>query len=210
MPPHPLVKHWVAILRNKETPSAIFRSAAAELGRILIYEAIREWIPMIEGETETPLGETADVSFIDPMKPVKVVPILRAGLVLLENTSTILPASETYHVGYVRNESTLESTCYLNKLPEKFNAEDKIMITDPMMATGGTMIHVVRDIVSRGADPANIRIICIVAAPPALQKLNAEFPGVVVYSGMIDPEINEKGYIVPGLGDAGDRAYGTT
>ena len=123
-------------MRNKDTPGPIFRSAAAELGRILIYESIREWLPMIEGQIETPLGEMAEVAFIDPTKPVKVVPVLRAGLVLLESASTVLPASETYHVGYVRNESTLESTCYLNKLPEKLSSDDKILITDPMMATG--------------------------------------------------------------------------
>jgi hypothetical protein len=136
VPPHPLIKHWVAVMRNKDTPGAIFRAAAAELGRILVYEAVREWLPVIEGEVETPLGATADVTFVDPTQPIKLVPILRAGLILLESAATVLPATETYHIGYVRDDATLEARCYLNKLPDKLTAADRILITDPMMATG--------------------------------------------------------------------------
>ncbi|GBF97658.1 uracil phosphoribosyltransferase [Raphidocelis subcapitata] len=182
VPPHPLVKHWLAIARNAATPPSLFRSACAELGRILIYEAVREFLPTVETTVDTPVGP-ADVEFVDPTKPIKVVPILRAGLVLLEQAGTVLPMSETYHVGYVRDETTLKATPYLNKLPASLSPDDKILITDPMLATGGTMLQVIEDIVARGADPANIRIVCVVAAP---------------------------GYIVPGLGDAGDRAFGTS
>jgi len=138
-----------------------------------------------------------------------VVPVLRAGLVLLESTSTLLPASETYHVGYVRDDATLDSRCYLNKLPEILTPEDRILVSDTMLATGGTMANLLTDIVSRGADPSNIRILSAVAASPALQKLNDGFPGLKVYTGIIDAEVDARGYIVPGLGDAGDRAFGT-
>jgi len=116
VPPHPLVKHWLAIARNAATPPPLFRSACAELGRVLIYEAVREFLPTLEGQVDTPVGP-ADVEFVDPTKPIKVVPILRAGLVLLEQAGTVLPCSETYHVGYVRDEVTLKvrvvSFCWL-------------------------------------------------------------------------------------------------
>lgn len=208
VPPHPLVKHWLAIARNAATPPALFRSACSELGRILIYEAVREFLPTIEAQVDTPVGK-ADVEFVDPTKPIKVVPILRAGLVLLEQAGTVLPLSETYHVGYVRNEETLQATPYLNKLPKQLSAEDRILITDPMLATGGTMMQVLADLVSRGADPTNVRVVCVVAAPPALKAMADTYPGLRVYSAIIDSELDERGYIVPGLGDAGDRAFGT-
>jgi len=208
VPPHSLVQHWVAVLRNKATPTPMFRAAAAELGRILVYEATRDWLPTIQGQVDTPLG-TADVTFIDPTKPLVVVPVLRAGLVLLEQASSILPATITYHVGYVRNDDTLECSCYLNKLPPSFSSDDLILVSDPMLATGGTMVAVIQDIVSRGANPANIRIVATVAAPPALKKLGDKFPALKIYCGMIDAEVDERGYIVPGLGDMGDRAFGT-
>ncbi|KAI8472418.1 MAG: uracil phosphoribosyltransferase [Monoraphidium minutum] len=208
VPPHPLVKHWLAIARNATTPPALFRSACSELGRVLIYEAVREFLPTVETTVDTPMG-TADVEFVDPTKPIKVVPILRAGLILLEQAGTVLPLSETYHVGYVRNEETLQATPYLNKLPQRMSPDDLILVADPMLATGGTMLQVLADLVSRGADPANIRIVCIVAAPPALKALADNYPGLRVYSAIIDAELNDKGYIIPGLGDAGDRAFGT-
>lgn len=208
VPPHPLVKHWLAVARNAASPPALFRSALGELGRILIYEAVREFLPTTTGKVATPLGE-ADVEIVDPLQPVKVVPILRAGLVLLDQAATLLPASETYHLGYVRDEETLKPSSYLNKLPAKFEADDLILITDPMLATGGTMMQALQEIVSRGADPANIRVIAVVAAPPALKLMADAYPGLKVYTAIIDAEVNERGYILPGLGDAGDRAFGT-
>lgn len=107
MPPHPLVKHWLAIARNAETPPALFRSAMSELGRVLIYEAVRELLPTVEAQIDTPVAKS-DVEFVDPTRPVKVIPVLRAGLVLLEQAGTVLPMSETYHVGYVRDDATLK------------------------------------------------------------------------------------------------------
>ncbi|CAL8466447.1 g5983 [Coccomyxa elongata] len=210
VPSHPLVKHWLAVARNKLSPPPVFRSALAELGRLLIYEATAQgdWLPVLEGQAETPCG-VADVSFLDPGRPVKVVPILRAGLVLLEEAATVLPSAVTCHVGYVRDESSLEATAYLNKLPASLSADDRILVVDPMLATGGTMVQVLDDIIGRGASPSNIRIVTVVCAPAALQKLSEGYPGLKVYSAMIDAELNDKGYIVPGLGDAGDRAFGT-
>lgn len=208
VPPHPLVKHWLAVARNAATPGPIFRSALSELGRILIYEAVREFLPTVTGVVESPMGQ-ADVECVDPMRPIKVIPILRAGLILLEQASTLLPASETYHVGYVRDDKTLQATSYLNKLPAQFTSEDLILVCDPMLATGGTMMQCLQEIVSRGADPANIRVVAVVAAPPALKLMADAYPGLKVYTAIIDSEVNASGYIIPGLGDAGDRAYGT-
>eukprot|EP00889_Picochlorum_renovo_P008042 jgi/Picre1/35072/NNA_002537.t1 len=209
VPPHPLVKHWMGVMRSVDTPTPVFRSAAAELGRILLYEMLREWMPTLEAQVQTPTGSTADATFVDPTRPIVCVPVLRAGTVLLDQAQTLLPASITYHVGYVRNEENLEASCYLNKLPEKIDPNALCIVSDMMLATGGTMVQVIKDMVACGADPSNIRVLSALAAPPALQKLNDAFPGLVVYTGMIDAEVDDKGYIIPGVGDAGDRAFGT-
>ncbi|MEA5576859.1 uracil phosphoribosyltransferase [Anabaena sp. UHCC 0451] len=208
VPPHPLIKHWLAVARDAATPSVLFRSAITELGRWLTYEAAREWLPTQETIVKTPLAPCA-ATFIDPQVPVAVVPILRAGLGLLEGAQTLLPLAKIYHLGLVRNEETLEPSCYLNKLPEKFDPETRVLITDPMLATGGSIMAAMAELTQRGVDPAFTRIVCVVAAPPALQKLNAAYPSLTIYSATIDETVNGNGFIVPGLGDAGDRIFGT-
>lgn len=208
VPPHPLIKHWVSVLRNEHTPCAIFRNAMAELGRLLMYEASRDWLPIITGEIQSPMG-VAPVEFIDPREPVAVIPILRAGLALAEHASSILPALKTYHLGISRNEETLQPTVYLNKLPESFPEGSRVFVIDPMLATGGTIVAALDLIKERGVDNKHIKVVSAVAAPPALQKLSDKFPGLHVYTGTIDPTVNEKGFIIPGLGDAGDRSFGT-
>ncbi len=186
VPPHPLIKHWLAVARDTGTPSVLFRSAMTELGRWLTYEAARDWLPTQEIAVQTPL-DICPATVIDPQIPVAVVPILRAGLGLLEGAQTLLPLASIYHLGLARDEETLQPHCYLNKLPEKFDPQTRVLITDPSL----------------------IRIVCVVAAPPALQKLSAAYPGLIVYTATIDEKLNSKGYIVPGLGDAGDRIFGT-
>lgn len=208
VPPHPLIKHWISVLRNELSPPPIFKSALAELGRFLIYEASRDWLITIQGEVQTPCG-VANVEFIDPRDPVRVVPILRAGLVLVEHISTVLPATQTYHVGFNRDETTLMPSLYLNKLPEKFPDNTRVIVADPMLATGGTMVATLDLLKERNVDHKLIRVVSAVAAPPALKLLGEKFPGLRVYTGIIDSTLNEKGFIVPGLGDAGDRSYGT-
>ncbi|ESR42434.1 hypothetical protein CICLE_v10012178mg [Citrus x clementina] len=208
VPPHPLIKHWVSILRNEQTPCPIFRNAMAELGRLLMYEASRDWLPTVSGEIQSPMG-VASVEFIDPREPVAVIPILRAGLVLVEHASSILPAIKTYHLGISRDEETLQPSTYLNKLPEKFPEGSRIFVVDPMLATGGTVVAALNLVKERGVENKQIKVISAVAAPPALQKLSENFPGLHVYTGIIDPTVNDKGFIVPGLGDAGDRSFGT-
>lgn len=208
VPPHPLIKHWVSVLRNEQTPCAIFKSALAELGRLLIYEASRDWLPTITGEIETPIA-VASVEFIDPREPVLVVPILRAGLALAEHASSILPATKTYHLGFRRDEETLQPSMYLNKLPDNIPEGARVLVVDPVLATGGTIVAAIDLLIERGVTSKQIKVVSAIAAPPALQKLNNKFPGLHVYTGIIDPEVNDKGFIVPGLGDAGDRSFAT-
>jgi uracil phosphoribosyltransferase len=209
VPPHPLVKHWLAVARDVNTPDPLFRTAMQELGRWLAYEAVREWLPIIDTTIQTPLAPCA-ATVIHPQIPLAIVPILRAGLVMQEGAQTVIPQAKTYHLGVSRNEETLEPTCYLNKLPDVLDPQIRILITEPMMATGGSIMLAMTELIKRGADPALVRIISAVTAPPALQKLSQAYPSLQIYAAMIDEGLNEKGYIVPGLGDAGDRAFGTT
>jgi uracil phosphoribosyltransferase len=208
VPPHPLIKHWLGVARDKNTPSALFKTAVVELGRWLTYEATRQWLPTIDVELETPLSP-APATFIDPQQTVAIIPILRAGLSLWEGSQTVLPLAITYHLGIQRDEKTLTASCYLNKLPEKFNNDTRILVLDPMLATGSTMMLALAEIVKRGGNPEMIRIISVVTAPPALQKLSLEYPSLQVYTAMIDEQVNDSGFIIPGLGDAGDRSFGT-
>jgi len=208
VPPHPLIKHWLAVARDQNTPSSLFRSAMTELGRWLAYEAVRDWLPTVETFVQTPLAE-CPATVINPEVPIAVVPILRAGLSILEGVQTVVPLASIYHLGLVRDEATLEATCYLNKLPQEFHPEARIIICEPMLATGASISLALQEITQRGGKPEQIRIISIVAAPPALQKLSADYPSLQIYTAIIDESLNEQGYIVPGLGDAGDRSFGT-
>jgi uracil phosphoribosyltransferase len=208
VPPHPLIQHWLGVARDASTPSSLFRSAMSELGRWLTYEAIRDWLPTIATTIETPLAP-CPATFINPEVPVVVVPILRAGLSLLDGAQTLLPLSSIYHLGLVRNEETLEASCYLNKLPDKIDAQTRVLIVDPMLATGGTTVAAMDELTQRGVDPALVRIVAVVAAPPALQRLGTAYPSLNIYTAAIDEILNDRGFIVPGLGDAGDRTFGT-
>jgi uracil phosphoribosyltransferase len=208
VPPHPLIKHWLAVARDAATPSTLFRSAMTELGRWLTYEAIRDWLPLAETTVQTPLAE-CPATFIDPTVPVAVMPILRAGLALLDGAQAVLPLASIYHVGFVRNEETLEPSCYLNRLPDSLDPSTRVLITEPMLATGGTSLAALAELTKRGVDPAMVRIISVVVAPAALQKLSALYPSLTIYAAAIDETLNEHGFIVPGLGDAGDRTFGT-
>ncbi len=208
VPPHPLIKHWLSVLRSASTPSPIFRSAMTEIGRWLAYEAVREWLPTIEMPIETPLM-TCTGTFVDPEVPMAIIPILRAGLALVEGIQSAVPTGSTYHIGLARDEETLEPTWYLNKLPKTFAPNTHVIISEPMLATGGTIMATMAELTERGADPALVRIISVVAAPPALQKLAASYPALTIFAAMIDEGLDENGFIVPGLGDAGDRTFGT-
>ncbi|ACK69052.1 uracil phosphoribosyltransferase [Gloeothece citriformis PCC 7424] len=208
VPDHPLVKHWLGVARDVNTPSVLFKTAIVELGRWLTYEAIRHWLPTLDTTVQTPLAE-CPATLINPQIPIAVIPILRAGLALLDGAQTLLPLSSIYHLGLARNEETLQPSCYLNRLPEQFTPETRVIILEPMLATGGSILTAMDEVTKRGVDPALMRVISVVAAPPALQKLGQHYPSLTIYTAIIDEGLNHKGYIVPGLGDAGDRAFGT-
>ncbi|MBD2043293.1 uracil phosphoribosyltransferase [Microcoleus sp. FACHB-672] len=208
VPPHPLIKHWLAVARDALTPSALFRSAMTELGRWLTYEASRDWLPTEETTVQTPLA-TCPATMVTPEVPVVVVPILRAGLALLEGAQMVLPLAAIYHLGMVRNEETLQVSCYLNKLPARLDPNTRVLISEPMLATGGTIMATMAELTQRGVDPSLIRIISVVTAPPALQQLSVAYPNLNIYTAAIDEGLNAQGFIVPGLGDAGDRTFGT-
>ncbi|GFY83677.1 uracil phosphoribosyltransferase [Actinidia rufa] len=154
----------------------------------------------------------ASVEFIDPREPVAIVPILRAGLALAEHAPSILPATKTYHLVYEKIYILWEFLMGLGsfKLPDQFPEGCRVFVVDPMLATGGTIVAALDLIKERGVDNIQIKVVSAVAAPPALQKLSEKFPGMLhVYAGIIDPTVNDKGFIIPGLGDAGDRSFGT-
>ena len=179
-----------------------------ELGRWLTYEAVRDWLPTTDTTVQTPLAP-CPATFINTEIPVVVVPILRAGLSLLDGAQSLLPLSSIYHLGIVRDEVTLQPKCYLNKFPERFDPRTRVVITEPMLATGGTMTIAMDELTARGVDPANVRVVSVVAAHTALQKLSVTYPSLTIFTAAIDETLNEQGYIVPGLGDAGDRTFGT-
>ena len=208
VPEHPLIKHWLSVARDINTPSVVFKSAIAELGRWLTYEAIANWLPTVNTTVQTPLTQCPG-TFVNPEMPIGIVPILRAGLILVEEVEKVLPVASVYHLGVVRDESSLEPSCYLNKLPDSFAPQTRIVILEPMLATGGSIMMAMKEITSRGIEPEFIRIISVVTAPPALRQLSENYPGLEIYTAIIDEGLNSKGYIVPGLGDAGDRAFGT-
>ncbi|ERN42723.1 uracil phosphoribosyltransferase [Rubidibacter lacunae KORDI 51-2] len=209
VPDHPLVKHWLGVARDASTPSTLFKSALGELGRWLTYEAIRrDWLPTITGEVQTPLAP-CPVTAIDYSVPIAVVPILRAGLALLDGAQGLLPLASTYHIGVARNEETLQPSCYVNKLPAQLQPDTRVLICEPMLATGGSLLLALDQLASRGANLAHTRVISVVAAPVALQKLGTQYPELTIYCATIDEKLDERGYIVPGLGDAGDRTFGT-
>jgi uracil phosphoribosyltransferase len=208
VPRHPLIQHWLGVARDMETPTTLFRSAMTELGRWLTYEAVRDWLPTTDTEVETPLA-FCPATFINPEVPIAVVPILRAGLSLLDGAQALLPLASIYHLGFARDESTLEASCYLNRLPEAFSPETHVLIPEPMLATGGTIMSTMQELTQRGINPALVRIVSVVVAPLALRKLGTAYPDLVIYSAAIDEIVNEHGFIVPGLGDAGDRTFGT-
>ncbi len=206
--PHPLIRHWLTVARDRSTPFPLFRTALQELSRWLTYEAIRDWLPTYEIEIETPLAPTKG-QIIHSQAPLAIVPVLRAGLPLLESCMSLLPSARVYHLGMVRDETTLESTCYLDRIPPVLAPETRILVLEPMLATGGTILQVMKLLTDRGADVRLMRLISIVCAPPALQKLGALYPDLQIFAAAIDETINDRGFIVPGLGDAGDRSFGT-
>ena len=201
---HPLITHKITILRDKNTPSPTFRQLVEELVTLLAYEATRE-VRVHEIDVETPLTKTKGVRLSDP-QPL-IVPVLRAGLGMLEGMMKLLPTAEVGFLGIKRNEETLEPLTYAERLPDDLTGR-QIYIIDPMLATGGTLIDSINYVFDRGA--TEVTAVCLLGAPEGLKAVEDAIgdKNVTVVLGALDEKLNDIGYIVPGLGDAGDRLYG--
>ena len=200
---HPLVQHKISIMRKTETGSKDFRELVSEVANLLCYEATRD-LPLEEVEIETPIC-TCKTKMIAGRK-VAIVPILRAGLGMVDGMLRLIPAAKVGHIGLYRDEETAKPIEYFCKLPVDIN-EREVIVVDPMLATGGSAIDAVSMIKARGV--TNIKFVCIIAAPEGLEAFHAVHPDVKVFIGTLDERLNEHHYIVPGLGDAGDRIFGT-
>lgn len=200
---HPLLLHKLTILRDKETATKDFRELVSEIGMLLTYEATRN-LPLEMKEVETPICKTQAPTLKG--KKFAVVPILRAGLGLVEGVLRMVPSARVGHIGMYRNEETLEPVKYFCKMPKDI-AERDVLIVDPMLATGGSAAAAIGFMKEYGC--TNIKLMVLLAAPEGIERLQRECPDVEIYCGTVDEKLNEKGYIVPGLGDAGDRIFGT-
>jgi len=201
---HPLVQHKLSLMRDKDTPTPIFRQLMKEVSQLLAYEITRE-MPMEQRVVETPMGET-EAPLIKGRK-LALISILRAGNGLMDGVLDLIPTARVGFVGLYRNEETLEPVQYYFKVPEKLD-ERLVIVVDPMLATGNSSAAAVDLLKKAGAK--NIRFMCLLAAPEGIARMQEAHPDVEIVTASIDECLNDVGYIVPGLGDAGDRIYGTT
>lgn len=200
---HPLLVHKLTILRDKDTSTKDFRELVSEIGMLLTYEATRD-LPLAQKVVETPICQTMAPTLKG--KKFAVVPILRAGLGLVEGVLRMVPSARVGHIGLYRDEETLEPVKYFCKMPKDI-AERDVLIVDPMLATGGSAAAAIGFMKEYGC--TNIKLMVLLAAPEGIERIQKSHPDVDIYCGAVDEKLNDKGYIVPGLGDAGDRIFGT-
>jgi len=200
---HPLIQHKMSILRDKTTTKKLFTELINEITRLLAYEATSQ-LTLIQKMVETPLEKTS-TSVLAVDDPV-ILPILRAGIGMVDAFLSLIPTARVGHIGIYRDENTLEPHQYYFKIPKNHEGHS-FFVCDPMLATGGTAVATMQKLRDRGIK--NIVFVCIVAAPQGLTHLQTEFPDIPIYAASLDRELNSHGYILPGLGDAGDRIFGT-
>ncbi len=200
---HPMVQHKLTIMRDKETGSKDFRQLLEEISLLMGYEITRD-IPLENKEIETPICKMTAKKVRG--RKLAIVPILRAGMGMVKGLQTLVPVAKVGHIGLYRNETTHEPVGYYYKLPEDIQ-ERLVIVTDPMLATGGSACDALKMLKERGC--SNIRLMCLVGAPEGIERVQREHPDVDIYLAAIDERLNEDAYIVPGLGDAGDRIFGT-
>ena len=200
---HPLIQHKISLLRDKNTDTKEFRELVSEISMLMGYEVTRS-MPLKEVEIETPVG-IAKTKVISGKK-LGIVPILRAGLGMVDGMLKLLPMAKVGHIGLYRDPETLQPVEYYCKLPVDANERD-IVILDPMLATGGSASAAIRYIKDRGI--ANIKLMCLIAANAGIERINKDHPDVEIYCAAVDSVLNDHAYIIPGLGDAGDRLFGT-
>ena len=200
---HPLIQHKVSLLRDKNTSMKDFRDLVDEISMLMVYEITKDF-PLVEVEIETPIARTKTMVLSD--RKVSLVPILRAGIGMVHGIQQLLPNARVGHIGLYRDHETCEPVEYYCKLPDGI-AESTVIVLDPMFATGGSIAAALRILHARGC--TDVRLVCIVAARQGVERISSEFPGVKIYCAAFDEELNINAYIVPGLGDAGDRLFGT-
>ncbi len=200
---HPLIQHKITLLKKEETGAKEFRELANEISTLMAYEVTRD-LPLKKVEIKTPVAKTE--SNVISGKKLAVVPILRAGLGMVDGILDLIPTAKVGHVGLYRDPDTLEAVEYYCKMPADVPSREMIVV-DPMLATGGTAVAALNFVKEREAK--NIKFMCLVAAPEGIEKLQNKHPDVDIYTAAIDEKLNDHSYIVPGLGDAGDRLYGT-
>lgn len=200
---HPLIQHKITYLRDKNTGSKEFRELVEEIAMLMGFEVMRD-LPLMETEIETPITKTK--AKVLAGRKLALVPILRAGLGMVNGVSALVPSAKIGHIGLYRDEETLEPHEYYCKLPNPIE-ERLIIVLDPMLATGGSAAAAIDFVKQHGGK--NIKFMCIIAAPEGIKRLTEAHPDVEIYCGCLDEKLNENGYIVPGLGDAGDRIFGT-
>lgn len=209
---HPLIACHLTVLRDKTTPPQGFRAAMDAIAPALIWEATRH-VPTQAITVETPLQPTQGHQ-LNAAHPLVLVPILRAGLALHPAALAALPTAHTYHLGAARNEDTLHPESYYNKLPQTLPGEGLYSnalawVLDPMLATGGSALWAIQALLERGVPEENLTLVCVLASPEGIKAVELAHPAVRIYSASLDEALNPKGYILPGLGDAGDRYFGT-
>lgn len=200
---HPLVKHKITLLRSKFTDIQMFRDLMRELSMLIAYEATRD-LPLEETHCETPLMKTS--GYLISGQLIALVPILRAGLGMVEGLLNFMPMAKVGHIGLYRDHDTLEPVEYYCKLPDNISNMDAIVL-DPMLATGGSVSNAITVVKRHNAK--SLKFLCIVSCPEGIERLQKDHPDVDIFTSVIDERLNENGYILPGLGDAGDRLYGT-
>lgn len=200
---HPLIQHKLTIIRDKSTGTKVFREVANEIAELMVYEITRD-LPLADVEIDTPMGKTVQKQLAG--KKLAVVPILRAGLGMVDGVLQLIPAAKVGHIGMYRDEETLEPHEYFVKLPPDIDQRD-LFIVDPMLATGGSANMAIDALKKRGAK--NMRLVVLVAAPEGVRAVQEEHPDVDIYAASLDERLTDNGYIFPGLGDAGDRLFGT-
>lgn len=200
---HPLIRHKIGYIRRKDTGTKDFRQTISEIAMLICYEATRG-LSLAEVEIETPICKAT----VEELKGKKmaIVPILRAGLGMVDGMLSLIPAAKVGHIGLYRDPETLEPVEYYCKLPADC-AEREVFVVDPMLATGGSSVAAIQLLKEKGCK--NIHLMCIIAAPEGVKRMTEEHPDVDMYIGALDEKLNDHGYIVPGLGDAGDRIFGT-
>ena len=200
---HPLIQHKVSLMRDKETGTKEFRELLNEISMLMAYEVTRD-LPLREVEIETPICRAQ--TKVIAGKKLAIVPILRAGLGMVDGIMSLVPSAKVGHIGLYRDPNTLEPVEYYCKLPEDCEKRE-ILLVDPMLATGGSASAAIRFLKRRGCK--HIKLVCLIAAPEGTSRIQADHPDVNIYVAAMDEKLNDHGYIVPGLGDAGDRLFGT-